>query len=355
MIRTLIVEDSPTAQMLLRHILDSDEEITVVGAVADGEEALKYLETRAVDVITMDLNMPKMDGYTATRTIMETRPVPIVVVSATLDPREVQKAWKAIDSGAVAALRKPRGIGSEDYQKDAEKIVNTVKLMSQVKVVRRWARRDDTTSVPSVREIAIAPSRKTIRAVAIGASTGGPPVLKSLLAPLPPSFAAPVLVVQHITPGFTEGFVKWLNESIAMDVRLARDNEPALPGTVYVAPDEFHIKLGWDGKIEVTSDEPENWLRPSVSYLFRSMADNLGRKAVGIVLTGMGRDGAEELKRMREAGAVTVAQDRATSIVYGMPGEAERLDAAEHILPPEKISKLLLELVGRRRDRLSVS
>jgi two-component system chemotaxis response regulator CheB len=184
-----------------------------------------------------------------------------------------------------------------------------------------------------------------IKVVAIGASTGGPAVLHKILRELPAGFPVPILVVQHITRGFAVGFVDWLNQACDLQVRLAVNNETAQPGNVYVAPDGFQMKIDTRSRIAVTKDEPENGLRPSVSCLFRSVAQAFQDKAVGILLTGMGRDGAEDLKLMMDKGAVTIAQDEESSIIYGMPQEAVKLGAARYSLPPERITQMLKSLV----------
>ena len=348
MIKVLIVEDSIVARELLKHILSSDPEITIVGTAMNGEEGIEMVRRHHPDVVTMDIIMPKMDGYEATRKIMETDPVPIVIVTSSLVREEVEKTWRAIDAGAVAVLNKPSLSEREAHAGEREKLLQTVKIMSQVKVVRRWNR--DPSPVPAPRpEIRpqVVPKAGSIKVVAIGASTGGPPVLQKIFSAMPTDFAAPILVVQHIAAGFTVGFVDWLNRSSALKVYLARDGERALPGNIYVAPDAHQMKLDATGRIGVVPDGPENGLRPAVSYLFRSVAEAIGDKAIGVLLTGMGRDGAQELKLMRDKGAVTIAQDEETSIVYGMPGEAAKIGAAKYSLPPDKIAETIRRLVQK--------
>jgi two-component system chemotaxis response regulator CheB len=183
--------------------------------------------------------------------------------------------------------------------------------------------------------------------VAIGASTGGPPVVSQILSGLSPTFAAPILLVQHIAAGFTVGLVEWLAAASRLPVHVARAGETPLPGHVYVAPDDLHLRVGQRGELQTTRDEPQNGLRPSVGVLFRSVAEHFGRRAIGVLLTGMGRDGAEELKLMADQGALTVAQDEESSVVFGMPGEAVRLGAARVVLPPSKIADLLTTAVRR--------
>jgi two-component system chemotaxis response regulator CheB len=350
MIRVLVVEDSQTAQEFLLQILCSDPMVEVVGTAETGEEALEAVERTRPDVITMDVHMPKMNGFDATRRIMETHPTPIVIVSGAPDITDTAKAFRAIESGALGVLRKPSGLGHPDYQQSASELIRTVKLMSEVKVVRRWPRFRSLEPLPAVSpfaEFSFQSAQTQIRLVAIGASTGGPPVLQTILAALPRDFPAPILIVQHIAAGFTQGFVDWLAQSSSLSVQVPTHGQSVLPGEVYVAPDGLHMAVGVDGRVQLRSEEPENGLRPSVSCLFRSVAKAYGHSAVGVLLTGMGKDGASELKLMKEQGAVTIAQDRETSVVHGMPGEAIKLGGATYVLSPEKIPLALVNLTTK--------
>src|SRR5258706_13102766 len=356
MIRVLVVEDSATVRELLLHILRSDPEIEVVGTAETGEEALETVRRTRPDIITMDVHMPKMNGFDATRHIMESHPTPIVIVSGTVDMADAAKAFKAIEAGALAVLQRPHGMGHPAHQETAAELVRTVKLMSEVKVIRRWPRSRPTeiaTDAAPSSEFRRQSSQSQIRLVAVGASTGGPPVLQAILSALPRDFCVPVLLVQHISPGFTQGFADWLAQSSSLPVHVPVHGQPVLPGHVYVAPDGFHMAIGPQGQVHLNMHEPENGLRPCVSHLFRSVARSYGPRAVGVLLTGMGKDGAWELKLMKEQGAVTIAQDRDTSVVHGMPGEAIRVGGATYVLPPEKIPIALTSLVsgnGHRRE-----
>lgn len=343
-IRVLVVDDSPVAREFLVHILSSDPKIQVVGTASDGEEAIETVVHLKPDIITMDIHMPKMDGYEATRKIMETHPIPIVIVTGSQSVKEVAMAMRVIEAGALALVKKPSGIGHPDYEADAAKFIQTVKLMSEIKVVKRRAPKLEAISAKQA-EISIKPMPE-IQLVAIGASTGGPPVLQTILSRLPKNFPAPVLVVQHMAAGFIEGFVEWLGQVSSLPVHVAARGEYILPGHIYFAPDGFHMKVDAGRRIILAGDGIENGLRPSVSYLFRSVAEVFGKNAVGILLTGMGKDGAKELRLMKEKGAVTIAQDKESSVVYGMPGEAINLDAATYVLPPEKIAAALVSLVN---------
>jgi two-component system chemotaxis response regulator CheB len=346
MIRVLIVEDSPVVQQFLGHVLSSDPAIEVIGIARDGEEAVEMAKQRTPHVITMDIHMSGMNGFEATRKIMESCPTPIIVVSASWDAREVETSFRAMEAGAVAILAKPRGGAGPELEPEARELIQTVKLMSEVKVVRRWPRKENPAIGHPVPEIDVEQTPAGIEAVAIGASTGGPVPIRTIVSALPKQFPAPVFVVQHIASGFVSGFAEWLAGSSHLQVRVAVNEEQANAGFVYVAPDGFHMGVRGDRRIALGSEEPENGLRPSVSHLFRSVARAYGRRSVGILLSGMGKDGAEELKLMRDRGAVTFAQDEGTCVVYGMPGEAARLGAALYALPPDKIAAAVMRLAG---------
>jgi two-component system chemotaxis response regulator CheB len=350
MVRVLVVEDSPVVREFLLHILGSDPEIEVVGTAETGEEALEAVERIRPDIITMDIHMPKMNGFDTTRRIMETHPAPIIIVSGALDVAETASVFRAIEAGALAVLPRPSGIGHPEHEQSAADFVQTVKLMSEVKVVKRWPQLRPGKTPPAASlspQIQRRIAQAETRLIAIGASTGGPPALRMILSGLPKDFPVPVLIVQHIAVGFTQGFVEWLAQSSNLPVRLPVNGQEVVPGRVYVAPDGFHMTVATEGRIWLNTDAPENCLRPSASCLFRSVAKAYGQSAIGVLLTGMGKDGALELKLMKEQGAITIAQDEESSVIHGMPGEAIRLGGATYILPPEKISTMLTSLAAR--------
>lgn len=336
-IRVLVVEDSPVLRELLLHILNSDPQLQVIGIAVDGEEAVTAAQRLRPDVIVMDIHLPKLDGFAATRRIMESAPTRIVMATATADPKEVAASFRAIEAGALALLAKPSGPGQPDFVASALELVQTVKLMSEVQVVKRWQRR---ASVPPP----AAAARPTIKLVAIGASTGGPLALQALLAELAQPLPVPILIVQHISDGFVAGFVDWLASTTHYGVRVAVSGELPQPGLAYVAPSGHHMRLRVNGSIELSDGPAEYGVCPSVAALFRSVTAVHGAACVGILLTGMGRDGALELKAMRAVGALTIAQDRESSVVFGMPGEAIRLEAACYALSPDKIAVMLGDL-----------
>jgi two-component system chemotaxis response regulator CheB len=346
LIKVLVVEDSPVVREFLVHVLGADPQIRVVGSAACGEEAIDAARRLRPDVITMDIHMPRMNGLEATRRIMETDPRPIVIVSGSHDPGEMATTFEAMEAGALAVMPRPEGIGHEDHERTARALVRTVKAMAEVRVVRRWPRREGQES--RNRAAAPAPARAP-GIVAIGASTGGPPALHAILAALPADFPAAVVVVQHMAPGFVSGFADWLAQLCPLPVQVARHGEAISPGRVYIAPDGFQTAVGETSRFVLTRCNGENGLCPSVSHLFRSVADVLGGNAIAVLLSGMGRDGALELRELKEKGAATFAQDKESSVVHGMPGEAIRLDAAKYVLPPEEIGPVLASLVNRIR------
>jgi|SRR6185437_491932 len=353
-IKVLVVDDSSVTRTLLVQLLNSDPGMQVIGAVDNGRAALDFLDTGNMpDVVLMDIHMPHLDGFETTRRIMETRPVPIIICTATADPTELAVTFRSMEAGAVACVEKPVALGP-DFEARRQNLLQTTRLMSEVKVVRRWSRLRN--AAPATHDASTtggpAATRTNAHAVShigIGASTGGPPVLQTILSRLPKDFPVPLLIVQHIAQGFLPGMVDWLNQTTGLRVHIAAHGTTPLGGHVYVAPDDFHLGVGPGGPLVLTRDPPEAGLRPAVSHLFRSLAQVCAARCMGVLLTGMGKDGAAELKRMRDLGAHTIAQDRETSVVHGMPGEAIELGAATQVLPADKIADALIAHVARGR------
>ena len=338
MIRVLIVDDSATVRLLLERVLGSDPGIEVVGCAADGAEAVRLTLAKRPDVITMDLNMPGMDGVAATAEIMRKCATPIVIVSGSAVPGEVDASFHAIEAGALVAVQRPAPPGHSSHAADAAALIRTVKAMAEVKVVRRWAA-SRLAAVAGQRAQRGEPGQPQL--VLMGASTGGPAVLREILAELQPGFPLPLVIVQHMAPGFGPGFASWLNTASRFDVRLAQHNEHLLPGRAYIVPDAVQPRITRERRIELVPRSAEHGMCPSVSHLFRCVHPDLCARTVAVLLTGMGKDGALELRALKDKGAVTIVQDRASSAVYGMPGEAIRLDAAKFVLAPAEIGKIL--------------
>lgn len=345
MIRLLVVEDSKTVQKALVAAFQADPQLQVVGTAESGEAALEAASRLKPDLITMDVNLAGMDGFEATRAIMSTCPVPIVIVTGQMDPKDSDTLFRVMEAGALMVLPKPAPLGSAGYEASVASLIHHIKLMSEIKVVRRSF--PSSAAPPRGRQMPRVEQAGTISVVAIGASTGGPPLLRQILAGLPADFGAAVLIVQHMTVGFTENFVHWLNHHSPLPVMLAKDGMQISAGQVYVAPDNCHMETTSGGRIALSLAPADNGLRPSVSALFRSVAANYGRHAAGVLLSGMGKDGAAELQMLRLRGGICIAQDRESSLVFGMPAEAIRLDAAQHILSPEGIITLLAALTKK--------
>jgi two-component system chemotaxis response regulator CheB len=347
MARVLVVDDSPTLRYLVRTILESDPELQVVGEAGDGEEAIALCRELQPDIVTMDIRMPKMDGYQAIRRIMDESPRPIVVLTSTESDRELGISFKATEVGAISVVGKPQGLPGEDVQ--AEDLIAEIKAMAGVKVVRRrWSRQD--RPAPPQREHVSRTSLEQVRLFAIGASTGGPPALQAVFDRLPADLSVPVVVVQHISSGFVHGLARWLDGTTPLRVRVAESDEQLQPGTVYLAPDDRHLLVAADGRVRLKDSPLVDGHRPSVTALFESVAQNYGSTAIGVLLSGMGGDGARGLRTLYDAGGLTIAQDEATCIIFGMPKEAIGLGAAEEVLPLAEIGPRLAVLAAMRKE-----
>ena len=335
----LVADDSAAARVLIRSILEADPELEVVGQATDGAEAVALANRLAPDVITMDVAMPRVDGLEATRQIMARAPRPIVLVSAVFTP-DLDNSFRALEAGAVTLLEKPSGPGSAAFAREAAELVATVKLMAGVKLVRRSPprRRPAGSTGPS----SAASAGEPLRVVAIAASTGGPPALAQILRALPADWPVPILVVQHIGAGFDTGLVRYLDECCALPVALAEDGRALAGGEVFVSPAEAHLGVTPAHHLTVTAGEPVDGYRPSANHLFHTVAAAFGEGAAGVVLTGMGRDGADGLLALRQAGGLAIAQDQTTSTVYGMPRQALLRGAADDVLPLEDIARALI-------------
>lgn len=349
-IKALVVDDVAVIRAFLQNLLNADPGIEVVGTAANGEEAVEAVRIKRPDVVTMDINMPGMNGMEATRRIMETAPTPIVIVSGAWDPDDVATTFRAIEAGALTIIQRPAGLGHPEHEATKAHLLQTVRLMSEVKVVRRWKPRteknppEERQPRPSGREAAGTLS-SGFKLLTLGASTGGPLAIQTFLKHLAPDFPVPLAVVQHMTEGFTQGFAAWLGQTTAFPIHVAAHGELLLPGHVYVAPEGSHFAVSREMRAALSRENPVNGLRPAVSHLFRSAAECFGSDSIAVLLTGMGRDGAAELKLLKDAGALTFAQDEESSVVFGMPGEAVKLNGATHVLPPDKIALLLGGLI----------
>jgi two-component system, chemotaxis family, protein-glutamate methylesterase/glutaminase len=328
-VSVLVVDDSSTVRTLLTRLLQTDPDLQVCGSAADGETALLMVQSEKPDVVALDLNMPGLNGFEVTRKIMEVYPLPIVIV--TTDEKSTANPFKLLEAGAVAVVTKPGPPGHPNHKEDTSNLIQTLKALKGINV--RWRRK-----VPL--KVSSAPVTATdgeMSCIAIGASTGGPQILKQIIDSLSSTYPVPVMVTQHIAKGFSASFVKWLSIDSKVKIVLAEEGMKLQPGYVYVAPDDLHMGLTDNRTIALSSCGREYGMRPAIAYMFRSLERTVGKNCVAIVLTGMGKDGASEMAALRKVGAVTIAQDRATSLIHGMPGQAIALGAAAHVLSPEQI------------------
>jgi two-component system, chemotaxis family, protein-glutamate methylesterase/glutaminase len=342
LIRVLVADDSATAREMLVQILGSDPEIRVVGEAHDGVEAVEATSRLRPDLVTMDLHMPRLDGLAATREIMITAPTPIVIVTGSHRARDVQASIEILGCGALDVLLKPPDPRSPEFPGAACRLIAAVKAMAFVKVVRRWRPPGRSAATPPLSQ-----GELRVRIVAIATSTGRPAALLRLVSELPEAYPLPILVVQHITPGFTYGLASWLDAASALRVKVAQHDEPLAPRTVYLAPDDFHLGTDRRGAAVALSNEPPiGGFRPSGTFLFESVARAFGPSALALILTGMGDDGVNGLRTIRQAGGQIIAQDEKSSIVFGMPGAAVAAGLAPHVLSLESIAARLVALAG---------
>jgi two-component system chemotaxis response regulator CheB len=341
-IRVVIADDSLVSREMIAQILSSDPDIEVVGQAKDGLEAVEMVERLRPDLVTMDIHMPKLDGLKATEKIMAYTPTPILVVSSSVYGEGMGLAFDALNLGALEVIKKPEARDWAELDRIGREVIRKAKILANVRVIthirgRRAAR-------PAPIEFAGAGSN-TRTLVAIGSSTGGPSALLEVLGRLPADLPVPVVVAQHIADGFIPGLVSWLDAGCAMKVVAAEDGQVPEPGKVYFAPTGANVAL--DGKTLRFQPVGHGQLYvPSADTLFDSVSRSLGSRAVGVILTGMGADGAEGLKLMRNKGAATIAQDEATCTVFGMPKAAIEIGAAETVLPVHKIAEGIEELVA---------
>jgi two-component system chemotaxis response regulator CheB len=349
-IRVLVVDDSALMRELLVSLLSRDPQIEVVSAVADPVAAVARLKQSPVDVMTLDVEMPRMDGLTFLEKLMRAFPLPVVMISS-LTERGAATTFRALELGAVDFVAKPRLDVQSGTVDMAAEIIRKVKGAARARVrPRSYAHLQGAAAAPAT-AAALTPMptrdaliKSTHKVIAIGASTGGTEALRELLCALPPDSPG-IVIVQHMPARFTQSFAQRLDGLAAVRVREARDGDRILPGHVLIAPGDFHMQVARSGAhygVRVFSADPVNHHRPSVDILFDSCARYLGANAVGVILTGMGADGAHGLRAMHGAGARTIAQDEATCVVFGMPKEAIALGAVDEVLGIEQIPGALL-------------
>lgn len=338
-IKVLVVDDSAYVRSVFKRELGRDPAIEVVGMAPDPYIARDKIVELDPDVVTLDVEMPRMDGVTFLRKLMHFHPLPVIIVSS-LTPKGGEVAMEALDAGALEVMCKPNAAYSVGDMSVA--LIDKIKAVLRIKVAKR-AKTAKVAGAP--RRLAM--TRTTDKVVAIGASTGGTQALQSVLLKLPAT-CPPIIIVQHMPEHFTRSFAERLNELCAMEVKEAKDGDSVIAGKALVAPGNYHMLLRRSGAryyVQIKSGPLVSRHRPSVDVLFKSTAKYAGRNAIGVIMTGMGRDGAAGMKMMRDAGAETIGQDEKSCVVYGMPKEAVALDAVGHTASLNSIPKKILDLI----------
>jgi two-component system chemotaxis response regulator CheB len=363
-IRVLLVEDSPVVLTVLKRLLATATEIEVVGTACNGQVALELLPLLQPDVICADYHMPVMDGLEFTQRVMSQFPRPILVISTFVHPKENEhNVFRLLEAGAVDIFPKLVVGNDLDYASFRQVLVNKIKVLAGVKVFTRHppkntiAGQGATTIAPAVKQASPRAgihrptsipqsSASAIRAIVIGASTGGPQALHTLLTQLPDHLAVPIFCVQHISEGFLQGLVNWLAAECRLPVKIAQASALPLPGVIYFAPERSHLEFGRQGQFCCTAAAPVDGHCPSVTVMLRSAAQHYGSGVIGILLTGMGRDGATGMQDVALAGGITIAQDEQSSVVFGMPREAIALGAVKHVLSIDTMPTVLAEMLS---------
>jgi two-component system chemotaxis response regulator CheB len=383
MIKILIAEDSPTVTLILQKIFASDDECQVIGTAKNGKEAVDKVKLLRPDIVTMDIRMPIMDGFEATKQIMTYHPTPILVISASVGKDDdLNIAFNAIRAGALDIVEKPKGNLAMDYEYIGRDLIKKVKILSGVKVfhhvsgtsIRARSESSRTNGIPdttqkasavplsiktlTTRDMLVADKRlypkvkapaKPAELITIASSTGGPSALLKVLKNLPETFPVPIVIVQHICEGFGQGFVDWLNKECTLTVKTAERSEVLTQGSIYVAPDGFHLLIDPGKVVRLSKSMPVNGLRPCATLMMESAAKVCGASTIGVILTGMGRDGADGMKAIKEAGGMNIAQSPETCVVFGMPKEAIDLGVVDKILPIDRIAADL-EMVTKMNE-----
>lgn len=365
-IRTVIVDDSAVARQLLHWTLTRAGDFEVIETVGDGERALERVEALRPDLVTMDLHLPGMNGLEVTRRIMRRSPTLIAIVAASANLNDAT-IFEALEAGAMAAVQRPLAPGQPDYLGRRRRLLGELRAIGRSSLATRMSRTDQAAGRVSGRgrgpaAMALPPTaarsdRRPVELIAVGASTGGPQALRSLLSGLPREHIPPLLVVQHMAEGFVAGLAAWLASDGRGPVRVATDGERLARGTVLIAPDGRHLTATRDGRVRLLPSAPVGGHRPSADVLFESVAASYGPRALGIILTGMGRDGADGLLRLHQAGGHTLAEDPHAAVVGGMPGAAVALGAIDRVVPLPQIAPAINRMLtgGPTRARRDLS
>ncbi|MEO5361416.1 MAG: chemotaxis-specific protein-glutamate methyltransferase CheB [Nitrospirota bacterium] len=359
-IKVLIVDDSPVAVEVLKRVLASSDEIEVIGTARHGKEALEMIPRLSPGVICTDLHMPLMNGFEFVKEVMARHPLPILVISVSVCEGNDDNVFQLLAAGAIDVFPKPRGVLLGQSAKFTAELIAKIKVLSGVVPFRKIKKHGiaaltpqtlgGTVTIPKpcAENYDVLPHIEALisrlKMIVIGASTGGPQALETILKELPADFSIPIVCVQHISEGFMVSLVDWLKGCCKLNVTIAHNNEKAIAGNIYFAPDNRHLKIDKSGAFVLTNDPPEGGHKPSITVTMMSFAEHYMGGVLGVLLTGMGRDGADGMLSISQAGGATVVQDKESSIVFGMPDQAIKLGAAKYVLDINKIGRFLAKI-----------
>ncbi len=365
-IRVVIIDDSSVARHMLSSMISRDPALQVVGQARDGQEGIRIVQALRPDVVTMDVSMPGLDGIATTEHLMAYCPTPILVLTGSLSSHEVDIIFRMLDAGALEVIEKPSGVDLHQFERATRDLIRRIKILARVRVVthlrgrRRIGETPAPVSVPIKAEPRVAPvvvlqpkpvpshlsfSRKQFPVIMIGASTGGPRVVHRILSELPSDLYAAIVVVQHIAEGFGPGMAEWLQNASRLPVRLATEDQRVIPGQVLVAPDQRDLLITQQECVHLTQ-APLLLQRPSIDIAMQAAAEVFAARTIGVLLTGMGRDGAFGMLTIRKRGGHTIAQDEQSCTIFGMPKAAIQIDAVSEVLSPSQITDRLIELTS---------
>ncbi len=348
-VRVLLADDSATIRHYLKAILNNSIHMEIIGEAKDGMDVIEMVHQLKPDVVSMDINMPRMDGLEATRQIMADIPTPVVVVSGLVES-DIELSMKALEAGALAVVEKPPDRNSPDFEDKRKQLINTIRAMAGVSVVSRKRKNkqhvDNRQRIQEFRKVTDRLSKPEI--IGIGASTGGPSAIQRVLKEFPSETSVPIVVVQHMPHEFLQGMTRWLQRSTRLNIKIAESGEQLMPNWVYIAPGTAHMTVRRQNEnliVRLIKDRGNPQYQPSINMLFNSLATSCASNAIGVIMTGMGDDGASGLLAMKQAGAKTFAQDEQSSTVYGMPNAAVLCGAVNSVVPLSSLAPEILKML----------
>jgi two-component system, chemotaxis family, protein-glutamate methylesterase/glutaminase len=344
-IKVLLIDNSSLVLGILKKILNNSQEIEVIGIASNGKEGIQKVKELNPDVVCTDLRMPIMNGLEFTRELMQSQPKPILVVSSGLEAQDQSNVFQILEAGALEVFPKPQGGSEKDYENIRPKLESKIKLIHSIPVFKKRASRSLEMETIQ-RSERVSEKSKSIRFLVIGSSTGGPNALQKILERLPEHFPVPVICIQHISDGFIQSLVTWLNQSSKLKVKIMEEEEIPIPGKVYFPKDHRHLVVSSEGRLKESREISTNGHTPSINIGFQSFATHYGSSTLGVILTGMGDDGANGLLSIKNKGGRTIGESAETCVVYGMPRVAKEMGALDFQLPLEKIAEKIMSLVN---------